>query len=488
MVSSKYILNPYDGDIFPGEAAGAKLYQIATQPEADESKRFSITASDSLPFRNALTSACSRFGWGGLVTAVPLSYDATTNDPDSFGDILTNPDAVPMDMVIFNAGRTWSSVDYATKTVNSRNVASIDPGRTATDRPVFQTRLKSSMIAEWVEGHIDQPSWKMIQLCSSYYQWSVPAAKGGGFRNDGPTLLKILFELMDPSTEIGTEEFRKTIQNARLSNYKYNVNEALNEVEHSYQKIVLRNETYDSLRLHIFDLLLSAKNDEFLQWVRRVKQDVNTGSGEYKNFTAQQLILAARKQYNNMAKSGSWDKVDPRDAQFAAMATQIQQLQAAQAAHATSGGGHTGGNNSGSNGGGSKKYQVEEWMTKKTEDQIWWNGKPWWWCTNHNDGKGMYVRHPPSDHSKWKQAKDEKKRYVPPRIDKPLAATTTMPPSQPSASGTSGSSGASQSNSSTPGMLELNSELKQVLASFGLSDHDAESVWNQAYSRASSKN
>ncbi len=95
-----------------------------------------------------------------------------------------------------------SSVNYAIKMVNSRDVSSIDPTRMAADSPFFQTWLKSSMIAEWVEGHINQASWKMIQLCSTECQWSVPAADGGGFCNDGPTLLKILFELMDPSTEI----------------------------------------------------------------------------------------------------------------------------------------------------------------------------------------------------------------------------------------------------------------------------------------------
>ncbi len=141
------------------------------------------------------------------------------------------------------------------------------------------------------------------------------------------------------------------------------------------------------------------------------------------------MDLSCNKKFNNMSKSGTWDKVDPCDSQFTAMATQIQQLQAAQAAHATSGRHNSGGNN-GNNSGGTKKYQVEEWMTKKTDNQVLSNGKPWWWCTYHNDGKGMYVLHHPNDHSKWKQAKDEKKRYIPPRIEKPLAAATTGPTSQ----------------------------------------------------------
>ncbi len=92
----------------------------------------------------------------------------------------------------------------------------------------------------------------------------------------------------------------------------------------------------------------------------------------------------------------------------------------------------------------------------------------------------MYVRHPPTDHSKWKKCKEERKKYIPPRVDKPAAAATTGPTVQPPAQ--------QEATSSAPGMLQLNSELKQVLASFGLSDHDAESVWNQAYSQALAKN
>ncbi len=144
---------------------------------------------------------------------------------------------------------------------------------------------------------------------------------------------------------------------------------------------------------------------------------------------AQQLILAARKQYNTMTTIGSWDKVDPCDAQFAAMATQIQQLQAAQAAHFTSETGNQGGD---TNGNGNKKFQVENWMIKKKDDQIWWQGCPWWWCNEHNDGKGVYVCHPPSDHSKWKKCKEERKSYICPRIDKPATAITAgLPAEQP---------------------------------------------------------
>ncbi len=95
---------------------------------------------------------------------------------------------------------------------------------------------------------------------------------------------------------------------------------------------------------------------------------------------------------------------------------------------------------------------------------------------------GMNICHLLKDHSKWKQTKEEKKHYTPPKIDKPEVATATGPSSQ--SLGSSVSWNSSQPASSTPGMLKLNLELNQVITSFGLLDHDVELVWNLAYSCA----
>ena len=42
------------------------------------------------------------------------------------------------------------------------------------------------------------------------------------------------------------------------------------------------------------------------------------------------------------------------------------------------------------------------------------DGKKWWWCKQHNNGKGMYVRHPPHEHSDWAARKKAGQKYIPP--------------------------------------------------------------------------
>ena len=59
------------------------------------------------------------------------------------------------------------------------------------------------------------------------------------------------------------------------------------------------------------------------------------------------------------------------------------------------------GNRDGDGGGGASRTKYPEWQTTKKGDKMERNGRPWWWCPNHNEGKGLYVRHKPANHSAW---------------------------------------------------------------------------------------
>ncbi len=154
-----YLLNPFEGKILPGTAAGSKLYLTATKEEQDKSKRFSLTALDQTEFRASLELATQSFGWGAIVTAVPLTFDDTTNDPVSFGNLLINPDKINMESVQFNAARTWGTPDYNDMTFSDQDIVDIDPTNNNDDKKIFQIRLCSKMMAKWLQGHLDKTSW-----------------------------------------------------------------------------------------------------------------------------------------------------------------------------------------------------------------------------------------------------------------------------------------------------------------------------------------
>ena len=70
------------------------------------------------------------------------------------------------------------------------------------------------------------------------------------------------------------------------------------------------------------------------------------------------------------------------------------------------------GNSNGGGGGGNSKFEPPEWQMTKKGEKIQHDGKTWWWCPNHNEGKGLYVRHKPENHEKWVESKGQRYRYT----------------------------------------------------------------------------
>jgi len=272
----------------------------------------------------------------------------------------------------------------------------IDPATKETDRPIFQRRARSEIMVAWVRGHFDEESPKTLSLKSAEFHWNVPVADGDGVKCDGQTMIKLILDYIRPSTMVGTDRHRKIIQKCRLENHGHSVIKAMEEIETSLQQIERKDETYDSLRLHVFDCLNSTKNSDFREWVRRVKADIGCGKGEYAKHDGKMIIRDAKEQYTNM--SDNWDQIDPRDAQMLALTTELHSTKAKFALLTDAVANNN--SNSRSRGGpsGSRRDGPEDWQYIKEGDTKEVKGKTWWWCMQHNDGKGMYVRHPPSDH------------------------------------------------------------------------------------------
>ena len=485
-VDNPYVTNPYHGDILPGTSNGSKLYLAATKP-LEESKRLDLSIENAIVIKSVLTQAANTFGWDKCI-ATPTTWDPA-GKPQSFANLLLNPDNCRMNMVKFHGAHIFGTPNYTTGGIPTMEIKPIDPQLNIDDRPIFQLRVRSEMISKWVYGNFDADAIRTIELQSPEFTWKRSQSDGGGFCLDGATMLKIILDEIAPSTTVGTDNYRKQIQNCRLPKFSYNVKECLEHIERCNKDILAQGETYDSLRLHTFDCLKSAKNSEFKTWVRRVESDISCGTGEYKNFTPAMVINAAKKMYLNMTATGEWDKLDPRDAQMIALLTTIKentdrQSQRYDPSKKMAGGG--GGSGPGGDGGGNSsasRNTYEEWQLTKTGDTKQVNGKTWWWCPNHNDGKGLYVRHPPKDHDRWLHSKknrsDPTARYTPPNPAPNSASNASANTTD------GGKKNDSDGGSSDVGRLELGNELKQVLCSYGLSNSDANSCWEQAVARAS---
>ena len=62
---------------------------------------------------------------------------------------------------------------------------------------------------------------------------------------------------------IGTDCYRKSIQNSRLEKHGLNVLKAMETIETTLKQIKRKGEIYDSLLLHVFNCLNSTNNSNF---------------------------------------------------------------------------------------------------------------------------------------------------------------------------------------------------------------------------------
>ena len=66
----EFILDPYQGDINPGNAAGSVLFNKATEG-VESAKRVDVSLDNEKKVRTHCEDLCSKFGWGKLIHLVP---------------------------------------------------------------------------------------------------------------------------------------------------------------------------------------------------------------------------------------------------------------------------------------------------------------------------------------------------------------------------------------------------------------------------------
>ena len=166
-----------------------------------------------------------------------------------------------------------------------------------------------------------------------------------------------------------------------------------------------------------------------------------------------------------MDSTNTWSQVDSRDARLLALTTRINELENNQKQP------FSGDKDSGRNKANNDAFKIEDWRFVKDGETVTRDGKNWWWCEQHNNGKGMYVRHPPNEHADWAARKKAGEKYVPPDYRSNYK---------------SGQDQSSQSKPKDeipePKKLVLTENLKSVLSTtMMLSDQDVDHVCNQVF-------
>ena len=143
---------------------------------------------------------------------------------------------------------------------------------------------------------------------------------------DGPCLLFLLLGRIDPSLAINVENLREDTEKARLHMFPNNVDDLLTFIEDKHQKILDTNKTCESVVRYTMNSLLSGPDKEFNNYMQAIKGDIDSGTGQHAKITCSELVAEAQNKYQNMVAQGEHGKVDPKETQLLALATEVHKM------------------------------------------------------------------------------------------------------------------------------------------------------------------
>ena len=457
--------DPYQSDFNPSDSVGSKLWINATKA-LDSDKQIKVTQANATKFMDLVKTDSRKFYWSPLINLIQ-------NGTATRRKILEDFDQITLLDVQKQARQIWNNQNANYDDPMPEEFTITDLPNIAGDdaqRRQFFLRMRSRMIASRLEGVISSESHKSLMLRKKEFTWTDP--NDGHPIFDGPTMLKILVQSINPTTRVGVSDYKERISSARMNKFNHDLIKMLDEMESNYNKILELGQQHEDWTLHVFNAMISAKNRVFTDYIQRKKDEWEVGE----EVNVDTLINDAKSKYNNMVKQRLWDKQDPNDAKIATLTTELTELKQCVLATSqlTNGGG--GGSDATKTKSDNKKKSsnIDKWRTIKKGDHKKVDGVDYWWCPDHKwEGHfdGLYVTHKPgAEHEEWKKKRDEKRAtYKRKKRDKAKDTTTA-------------------SSSNNDNSLSFSNKMKAAMVTnFQISAEEADELYSAVLENSSGK-
>ena len=395
-----FVSNPYQANINPSTSTGLKMYQIAT---AKRDALLNPRIKTKKDFLDAMTSDSVSFGWGKFVNKIRVGAQEFS--------ILSDVQKLDVEKVRgFTSQFLYARLSTAAPPSNHNRVMyDIDPENNDGDKEIFYARVRMNMIGERIWNSLNQVSQTNLHVHSKKYTWK---DSDGAQLYDGPTMLQILVQTINPSTMVGISTLKDKIRSITLPGFHHNVVDMFSHQSRIYNEILQLGKTHDDLMYDTFKSLSTTNNEEFEMFVKDLKGKWETDTNEESALTHDELVEKCTAKYNNLVDQKAWNTNNTKNAKLVALATQVKTLEQklADSTNNSTSNRNTGGPNK-SNRNGKFGGPLPAWrLTKSLGDKTERDGLTWYWCHHqHNNGKGMYVTHKPEDHTSWLERKNKSK-------------------------------------------------------------------------------
>jgi len=458
--------NPLQGDFNPGTKLGKDIFLEKSKglPEAD---RFDLTQENAGEIHRYLRARENQMEDS---MAIPTEFNAD-GTVKTTKDLLTQYHSITLEDVQRAAFERYGTKLAATDAIPAPpfDAKNLDPANSADDKKQFYRKVHANVVAKIVQNGISVSSYEDLLLRKEDFQFQNPTTSEIEF--DGPTMIFIIFTLIDPSTVVGLDSIEEQLTDAKLGDFSNDVSSMLTFMQTNYKTLKLNGQAPKKFRKILIAALKTGPNHTFNTFVQRIEDETESGIGAMANLTSDQVITACRAKYNNMVSKKEWTAVDPREAQILALATQMKEMQAkhSQALATFDKRSASGpappartGRKDGLDVGDEYIDGIPKWRTINKGPTLTRGGTTFFWCPHHHHSKGLwnglYCVHRPENHV-FRRRK------------------TTKEGEQNS----NGTAGAAANATAEKATLDLTSRLKEVLATnLCMAEEDVDKLFEQA--------
>ena len=127
-------------------------------------------------------------------------------------------------------GMLWKVSNFKCSTTHSISLGrsdSIKHINKCSIKKNFFDKVSVNMISKAIEGSITNNSLKKLRLSWKEYEWSYD---GGLIRNDGPTMIYLLFKIINPATQIDISNLKEETERSTISKFVNHIKDIIDRI------------------------------------------------------------------------------------------------------------------------------------------------------------------------------------------------------------------------------------------------------------------
>ena len=259
------------------------------------------------------------------ITAIPIKIDALGSVVE-FGNILSQHQKITL-LDCQRAGHIMFQDGFTNRNTVPPppfTATVLDPANNVGHKAKFYNIVNNNVAVKIIQNTLTVNGYDDLLEMKEFFTYT---NADGDIEYHAATMLHMMYENMDPTTEVGMDSILKEMESMKLSNFSNNVDTMLESMERNFKVLYDNGQAPNNYRRLVLDALVTGPNHMFNEYVQRLIDDVESGTGYNANISADEVVKGARSKFNNMSIRKQWNRVDPRDAELLALKTKVVLLE-----------------------------------------------------------------------------------------------------------------------------------------------------------------